>query len=193
MAMTLQFSNMTSSSELFDVVLFLLSDLVTCPSFMPISWLVLELWHLIRDWPEIWKSEIPLSEFCPISGDWGKLGILDLVRKSLIKYIWIVENARVTAFTVSVLLRETQHGGGGKINSTTQISVKRPLISMHRHSCTQYRYIVFALINTFSFHGWAKEKIKENELHMEGEKCWRWWKKDWVSWLGWFQKWDGLQ
>ena len=25
----------------------------------------------IRDWPEIWKSEIPPSGFCPISGDWG--------------------------------------------------------------------------------------------------------------------------
>ena len=25
----------------------------------------------IRDWPKIWKSEIPPSGFCPISGDWG--------------------------------------------------------------------------------------------------------------------------
>ena len=27
----------------------------------------------IRDWAEIWKSEIPPSEFCTISGDWGEL------------------------------------------------------------------------------------------------------------------------
>ena len=53
-----QFTVMTSTSNFFDVVLFLLSSLV------------LELWQFsfIRDWPEIWKSEIPPSEFCPISG-----------------------------------------------------------------------------------------------------------------------------
>ena len=44
----------------FDAVLFLLSSLVTGPSFMSISSLVLELWQFsfIRDWPEIRKSEI---------------------------------------------------------------------------------------------------------------------------------------
>ena len=57
-----------------DVVLFLLSSLVTDPSFMAISSLVLEFWQFlfVRDCPEIWKLEIPLSEFCPISGDWGE-------------------------------------------------------------------------------------------------------------------------
>ena len=60
----------------FYVVLFLLSGWVTGPSFMSISSLVLELWQFsfIRDWPEIRKSEIPPSEFCPISGDWDKFG-----------------------------------------------------------------------------------------------------------------------
>ena len=50
---------------------FLLSSLVTGPSFMSISSLVLVLWQFsfIRDWSEIWKPEIPLPEFCPISGD----------------------------------------------------------------------------------------------------------------------------
>ena len=55
MTMTSQFSDMTSTSIFFDVVLFLLSSLVTDPSFMSISSLVLELWQLsllIRDWPE---------------------------------------------------------------------------------------------------------------------------------------------
>ena len=97
----------------FDVVLFLLSSLVTGPSFMSISSLVLELWQFsfIRDWPEIRKSEIPPSEFCPISGDWGELGIPNLARMSLIKCYWMLQNARVTAFTVSELWRENQHGG----------------------------------------------------------------------------------
>ena len=39
---------------------------------MSISSLVLELWKcpFIKDWPEIWKSEKPSSDFCPISADW---------------------------------------------------------------------------------------------------------------------------
>ena len=71
----------------FDVILFFLSSLVTGPSFMSISSLVLELWQFtfIRDWPEILKSEIPPSEFCLISGDWGELGIPTLAWVFLIK------------------------------------------------------------------------------------------------------------
>ena len=67
--MTSQFSYITSSSSFFEVVLFLLSSLVTGPSIMSISWLALELWQFpfIRDWAEIRKSEIPPSEFCKIS------------------------------------------------------------------------------------------------------------------------------
>ena len=51
--------------KFFGVLLFLLSILVTGPSFMSISWLVLELWQFsfIWDWPEIRKSEILPSEF----------------------------------------------------------------------------------------------------------------------------------
>ena len=108
-----QFADITSSSNFFDVVLFLLSSLVTGPSFMSISSLILELWQFsfIRYWPEIRKSEIPLSEFCPISGDWGRLGIPNLARMSLMKYYYMLQNGRVTAFTVSELLRENQQGG----------------------------------------------------------------------------------
>ena len=106
MTMTSQFSDMTSTSNFFDVVLFLLSSLVTGPSFMLISSLVLELWQFsfIRDWPEIWKSEIPPSEFCPISGDWVKLWIPNLTRMSLIECYWMLQISRVTAFTVFELL-----------------------------------------------------------------------------------------
>ena len=71
------------------------------------------------------KSKIPPSEFCPISGDWGNLAIPNLARMSLIKYR-ILQNARVTAFTVSELLRKNQQreGGGVKL-PPTQIRVKR--------------------------------------------------------------------
>ena len=62
----------------------------------------------VRDWPEIWKSEIPPSEFHPISGDWDVLGIPNLAQMSLIKCYWMLLNARVTAFTISKLLRENQ-------------------------------------------------------------------------------------
>ena len=92
---------------LFEGVLFLLSSLVTGPSFMSISSLVLWLWQLsfIRDWPEI---RITRLEFSPISGHRGKLGIPDLVWISLIKFYWMLQNGRVTAFTVSELLRENR-------------------------------------------------------------------------------------
>ena len=61
MTMTSQFPDMTSTSNFFDVVLFLLSSLVTGRSFMSISSLVLELWpfSFIRDSADIRKSEIP--------------------------------------------------------------------------------------------------------------------------------------
>ena len=56
--MTSQFFDMTSTSNFFDVVLFLLSGLVTGPSSMSIWSVTLELWQLsfIRDWPEILKN-----------------------------------------------------------------------------------------------------------------------------------------
>ena len=106
MAMTSQFVDMTSSSSLFAVVLFLLSILVIGPSFMSISSLVLELWQFsfVRDWPEIRKSEILPSEFWY----WDELGIPDLARMFLIKSYKMMQNAKVTAFTVSELLRENQ-------------------------------------------------------------------------------------
>ena len=99
--------------KFFDVILYLLSSLVTGPSFMSRSSLVLESWQFssIGDWPEIRKSKIPPSEFCPISGDWSKLGIPNLARMALRKCYWILQNTRVTAFTVSKLLRENQQWG----------------------------------------------------------------------------------
>ena len=70
------------------------------------SWLVLELRKLpfIKDWLEIRKSEILLSELCQTSGDWDKLQIPNLAQMSLVKSYWIIQNCRVTAFTFSVPL-----------------------------------------------------------------------------------------
>ena len=110
MTLTSQFADMTSSSNLFDVTLFLFLKLVTGSSVLSISSLVLELWQFpfIRDWPEIQKSEILPSEFCAISGDLGELGIPHLSQISLIKFYSILQNSRVTVFTVSELLSKSQ-------------------------------------------------------------------------------------
>ena len=110
--MTSKFANMMSSSNFFDVAMCLLSSLDTGPSFMSMSLLVLELWQFsfIRDWPEIWKSEVPPSEFCPISLSWGNLGIPSLARISVMKCYCMLQNARLTAFTVSELLKKDQQG-----------------------------------------------------------------------------------
>ena len=133
--MTSQFSNMTSMSNFFDVVLFLLSSLVTGPSFMSRSSLVMELWQFcfIRDWPETWKSEIPPSEFCPISGDWGKLWIPNLAWMSLIECYRMLQNSRVTIFTIFELLREIQLGGGCKITELIFILIPDTTIYSCHH------------------------------------------------------------
>ena len=47
----------------------------------------------------------------------GRLGVRNLAQMSLIKSHWMLQNARVTAFTVFKLLRENQQdgeGGGGR-------------------------------------------------------------------------------
>ena len=77
----------------------------------------------IRDWPEIWKLEIPLSEFWLTSRDRGKLGIPNFARMSLITCYWMLQNGTVAAFTVSELLRDNQQVG--KITLTpSQVRVK---------------------------------------------------------------------
>ena len=93
MAITSQFSDMTSSLIFFwrcFVSLVKFSywskfhvNIINGSGIMTISF--------IRDWPEIRKSEIPPSEFCPISRDWGKLWIPNLVRMSLIECYWMLQ------------------------------------------------------------------------------------------------------
>ena len=112
--MTLQFADMTSSSIFFWGWCVSLLKFSYWSKFHVILWLILELaqFLFINDWPEIWKSEIPPSEFWQISGDWNELGIPHLARMSLIKSYWTLKNARVTTFAVSKLFRKNQVGGG---------------------------------------------------------------------------------
>ena len=127
-----QFVDMTPSSNLFDVVLFLWSRFVTDPSFMSIPSPVLELWQFsfIRDWPEIRKSKILLSEFCPIPGDWVDLKIPNLTPMSPIKCYWVLQNARVTVFTVSKLLRKNQQEGGKIASHPTPFTSTQPRLGI---------------------------------------------------------------
>ena len=136
-AMTSQFSDMTSTSDFFDVVLFLLSSLVTGPSFMSISLLVLKPWQFsfIRDWPEIWKSEILPSELCQISGDWGELWIPNLAGMSLTEYYSKLQNSRVTVFTAFELLRENQLRGQVKLPPSTHTHT-HARTHARTHACT---------------------------------------------------------
>ena len=66
----------------------------------------LELWQFsfTRDEPEIRKLEITPSEFCPISGERGELGIPNLARVFLMKCYRMVQNAKVTALQLLLLL-----------------------------------------------------------------------------------------
>ena len=111
----------------FDVVLLLLSSLVTGPSFMSISPQLLELWQFsfVRDWSEIRKSEIPPSEFCPISGDWGKLGTSNLAQMSRMKCFWMQQNAWYTAFTVSESLSVNQQRGTGGLSPSPRLGLTK--------------------------------------------------------------------
>ena len=83
--MTSQFPDMTSSSDFFDVAVFLLSSLVTGPSFMSITGLVLELWQFlfIKDWPESEIGNTPVWA-------WANIWKLGRVRET--KFSTIVSN-----------------------------------------------------------------------------------------------------
>ena len=109
MTMMPQFSDMTLSN-FFEIVLFLLSSLVTGPSFMSISSLALELWQFsfIRDWPE--KRKYPRLSFTQYLETGSSYGY-----QICHECLWMLQNSRVTAFTVFELLRENQLGGGVKL------------------------------------------------------------------------------
>ena len=86
------------------------NDLTIC---MSILILVIELYRLsfIRDWPEIRKSEIPSSEFCPMSGDGGELWIPKLAWMFLIEYYWMLQHARGYSFYCFWVIKGKPTGG----------------------------------------------------------------------------------
>ena len=108
-----QLAEMTPSPNCSDASLFILSSLVTGQKFISISSLVVELWQFsfITTWEDIPKLELFSPEFCLISRDWDELRIPNLVGMFLLKYYWILYNARVTAFTIYELLRGNQQAG----------------------------------------------------------------------------------
>ena len=140
MAMTSQIVGVPSPSNCFEVFLFLLSSLLTGPSFMSISSLVLELWQFpfSRIWPEIRKSEITPSQFCPISGDWSKFGIPNLGLTSLMKWWNVTECCKMPGLQLLQFLSyygKTSRGEEGGINlpspPPTQIRVKEIVWALH--------------------------------------------------------------
>ena len=50
------------------------------------------------------------SEFCPISGHWGKLRIPNLAQMFVMKSYSMLQNSKVTNFIFFELLREKQEG-----------------------------------------------------------------------------------
>ena len=104
---TPQLSVMTSLSKFLDVVLFPLSGLVTGSSFITISWLFLVLWQFffyrgLTRKPGMGNTTVWVFSR---SGDCDELGTPNLGPMSLIKCYWMLQNARVTTFTVSELLK----------------------------------------------------------------------------------------
>ena len=54
------------------------------------------------------NPEIPPFEFCPITWDRGELRIPHLTQMFIMKCYWMLHDAKVTALTVSELLRENK-------------------------------------------------------------------------------------
>ena len=125
--MTSQIAEMTPSSIFFDIVLFLLLSLLTGPSFMSMLWLVTGSGFMtfffykgstknlvIRNTP-VWV----------LPNIWRLGQVMDAKFGTNVsnRCYWMLQNSRVTACIVFVLLRENQLGGGEKITHPTQIRV----------------------------------------------------------------------
>ena len=103
---------------------------------MSISSLVLESWQFsfIRDWPQIRKSEIRTSDFCPISGDWDELWKPNLAQMSLIKWYWMLQNSKFQGYSFYrfwVIKRKPTVGGGGDRGRGGKITLSQPRFWNH--------------------------------------------------------------
>ena len=98
------------SSSIFDVFLVKFNY---WSKFHVKSLLVLELWQFlfISDWLEIQKSEMPPSEFPPISRDWGKLGIPNLAQMTNVSNKKLLNAAKYQGYYYG----KTNRIGVGKI------------------------------------------------------------------------------
>ena len=80
----------------------------------------------------------------------GKLGIPNLARMFLMKSYSMLQNSRVTAFTVSKLLRENQQDGGwggDKITPTTTTTTTQTRIK--GSFCSQNSFFIFWLFSAY--------------------------------------------
>ena len=100
----------------FDVVAFLLSSLVSGPSFMSVSVLVLELSQIL--FIRVLTRNLENEKILPwvLSNNWrpgrirgAKFG-MNVSNDNLLNYL-MLQNVMFTALTVSELLRENQQGG----------------------------------------------------------------------------------
>ena len=99
------------------------------------------------------------SEFCLISGDWGELKIPNLASMSLMNCYQILQNAKVTAFTVSELLMENQqevklppsptHMHTPRLGLKYSVPKNIP-IAFHNGSNYDYHFIIKALAEEFT-------------------------------------------
>ena len=123
MTMTSQFSDMKSSSNFSEVVVFLWSSLVIGPTFMSISLWVMTIF-LYKGWTR--NPEIGNTPVWVLANIWrlGWVRIPNFAQISPMKFYWILQ--KVTAFTVSELLRENQQG-----SPPTKIRVK-PIVTVYR-------------------------------------------------------------
>ena len=103
----------------FDISMFLLSSLVTNPSFMSVLWLVLELWKVIFVYkgftrnPEIGNISLwVLNNICKLRLVTDSKFGTNVSNKTLLNDKNCYSD---TGFTVSGLLRENQQGGWVKI------------------------------------------------------------------------------
>ena len=132
MTMTSQFVNMTSSSIYLTLFCFYcqfyLLVQVSC-QYHHWFWSYdnFFLYKGLNRNPKIGNTHIWVLPNIPNIWRLGKIRIPNFARIDLMNCYWMLQNARVAAFTVSDLLRENQQGGGGggKITTPpTQIRLK---------------------------------------------------------------------
>ena len=112
------------------------------------------------------KSEIPPSNFCQISGDWAELGISNVAEMLVMKCYWMLQNASITAFTVSELSTLNQQGGEVKLLHLNQIRVK--ILYLNEFLKPSYKTFFFKIADIYFSNGvniiccWDSLVLKES-------------------------------